>query len=139
MSERRAIEPAAWGTDLEWYRETRLSPAVKVGDLLYLAGCTGAAAIGDGPRAEMRRAYEEIGEVLQAAGASRDDVVSMTTYHVEFRRDIHAMTEIHKEFVTEEPFPAWTAVGTTELYEPGATVEISVVALMPQGDAAVTS
>jgi len=133
VSERRAIEPDAWGADLEWYRETRLSPAVQVGELLFVAGCTGAAAAVDGPRAQMRRAYEEIGQVLDAAGASWDDVVSMTTYHVHFRRDIDAMTEIHREFVTKEPFPAWTAVGVTALYEPEAIVEISVHALVPRG------
>ena len=27
-----------------------------------------------------------------------------------------------------EPFPAWSAVGVTELYEPDAVVEIRVVA-----------
>ena len=132
MIERRAIEPDAWGADLEWYRETRLSPAVQVGDLLFVAGCTGATAAVDGPRAQMRRAYEEIGQVLDAAGASWEDVVSMTTYHVHFRRDIDAMTEIHREFVTKEPFPAWTAVGVTALYEPEAIVEISVHALVPR-------
>jgi enamine deaminase RidA (YjgF/YER057c/UK114 family) len=130
MDERRAIEPATWGKELEWYRETRLSPAVQVGDLLFVSGVTGASAAADGPRAQMRRAYEEIGEVLDAAGASWDDVVSMTTYHVHFRRDIGAMTQVHREFVTKEPFPAWTAVGVTELYEPEAIVEIAVTALM---------
>jgi enamine deaminase RidA (YjgF/YER057c/UK114 family) len=123
--ERRAIQPDAWGADLEWYRETRLSAAVQIGDLPSVAGCTGATAAEDGPRAQMRRAYEDIGQVLDAAGASWDDVVSMTTYHVHFRRDIDAMTEIHREFVTKEPFPAWTAGGVTALYEPAAIVEIS--------------
>jgi len=79
----------------------------------------------------MHRAYEEIAEVLHAAGASWDDVVSMTTYHGHFRRDIQAMIEIHREFISEEAFPAWTAVGVTELYEPEAIVEISVVAARP--------
>jgi enamine deaminase RidA (YjgF/YER057c/UK114 family) len=54
----------------------------------------------------------------------------MTTYHVHFRRDIEEMTEVHREFVTKEPFPAWTAVGVTELYEPEAIVEIAVTALV---------
>jgi enamine deaminase RidA (YjgF/YER057c/UK114 family) len=80
----------------------------------------------------MRRAYQEIGEVLHAAGASWGDVVSMNTYHVEFRRDIDAMVEIHREFITKEPFPAWTAVGVNQLYEPEAIVEISVTAVMPR-------
>jgi len=32
---------------------------------------------------------------------------------------------------SKEPFPAWTAVGVTALYEPEAIVEISVRALVP--------
>jgi enamine deaminase RidA (YjgF/YER057c/UK114 family) len=135
MIERKAIEPAVWGTDLEWYQETRLSPAVQVGDLLFVAGCTGSSAIAGGPRAQMRRAYEEVGEVLHAAGASWDDVVSMTSYNVDFRQHIEAMTEVHREFVTKEPFPAWTAVGVTELYGPEDIVEVSVIALVPQNAA----
>ena len=51
---------------------------------------------------------------------------------VHFRRDIDAMTEIHREFVTKEPYPAWTAVGVTGLYEPEAIVEVSVHALVPR-------
>lgn len=134
MSERRAIAPPTWAADLAWYRETRLSPAVQVGDLLFVAGCTGISAVGDGARAMMRQAYVEIGEVLEAAGASWDDVVSMTTYHVEFRRDIDVMTEVHREFVTMEPFPAWTAVGVNQLYEPEAIVEIAVTAVLRRAD-----
>ena len=80
----------------------------------------------------MRLAYVGVGEVLTVAGSSWHDVVSMTTYHVNLRRDIETMTEIHREFVTVEPFPAWTAVGVTELYSPDAIVEISVTALVPK-------
>jgi len=134
MGERKAIEPAGWGQELGWYRQNRLSPAVQVGDLLFVSGCTGAEAAKDGARAQMRRAYEEIGEVLHAAGTSWGDVVSMTTYHLHFRRDIDAMIEVHREFIAEEPFPSWTAVGVTELYEPEAIVEISVVAVIPPPD-----
>ncbi|MGZ8578403.1 MAG: Rid family hydrolase [Actinomycetota bacterium] len=128
MSERRAIEPVAWGADLDWYRRTRLSPAIQVGDLLFVAGCTGSSA--GSPPDQILSAYE-VGEVLGAAGASWNDVVSMTTYHVEFRRDIYLMTEIHRGSVTEEPFPAWTAVGVTQPYSPDAIVESSVTALIP--------
>ena len=129
MSTRKAIEPESWGDDLEWYRRTRLSPAVQVDDLLFVAGCTGSSA--NSPEEQMRSAYREVGEVLGAAGASWNDVVSMTSYHVDFRRDIELMTEIHREFVTIEPFPAWTAVGVTQLYSPNATVEIAVTAVVP--------
>lgn len=129
MVDRKAIEPAAWGAGLEWYRTTRLSPAVQVDDLLFVAGCTGSSP--GSPEEQMRSAYEEVGEVLGAAGAGWHDVVAMTTFHVDFRRDIDVMTAIHREFVTEEPFPAWTAVGVTELYSPRAIVEIAVTAVVP--------
>ncbi|HEY7477752.1 MAG TPA: Rid family hydrolase [Actinomycetota bacterium] len=131
MTEREAIEPTVWGDELEWYRKTRLSPAVRVDDLLFVAGCTGSSA--GSPGEQMRSAYEEVGDVLAAAGASWNDVVAMTTYHVDLRRDIEQMTEIHHEFVVEEPFPAWTAVGVTQLYSPQAIVEIAVTALIPTG------
>ncbi len=131
MNEPKAVAPASWDAGLDWYREARLSPAVQVGEWLFVSGCTGSDAEADGAEAQMRRAYQEIGEVLVAAGATWNDVVSMTSYHVHYRRDIDAMVEIHKDFVTEEPFPAWTAVGVTELYSPRAIVEIAVTALVP--------
>lgn len=130
MADREAIWPASWGKELEWFREQRLSPAVRAGDLLFVSGCTGAEAAADGPRAQMRLAYTEVGEVLAAAGGSWNDVVTMTTYHVDFREHIDAMLEIHREFVTKEPFPAWTAVGVTDLYHAEGIVEIAVIAVV---------
>jgi enamine deaminase RidA (YjgF/YER057c/UK114 family) len=139
MADREAIEPSSWGKGLEWYKEQRLSPAVRVGDLLFVSGCTGSGAVADGPGAQMHRAYTQIAEVLAAAGGSWSDVVSMTTYHVGFHEHIDAMTDIHKEFVTEEPFPAWTAVGVTDLYDIEGIVEIAVIAVVRQeGDASIT-
>ncbi len=131
VHEREAIEPA-WGDELEWYRENRLSPAVRIGGLLFVAGCTGVEAAADGPRAQMRLAYEQVGEVLRAANTTWDDVVSMTSYHVHFRRDFDAMLEVHREFISRDPFPAWTAVGVAELFNPEAVVEITVVAALPR-------
>lgn len=36
------------------------------------------------------------------------------------------------EFLTE-PYPAWTAVGVTELFDSEAVIEISCVAVVPHG------
>jgi enamine deaminase RidA (YjgF/YER057c/UK114 family) len=98
---------------------------------VFASGCTGSSALADGPRAQMRQAYLEVGQVLEAAGAGWRDVVSMTTYHVGMREHIEAMGEIHKEFVTTEPYPAWTAVGVTALFDVDSIVEIQVVARIP--------
>jgi enamine deaminase RidA (YjgF/YER057c/UK114 family) len=82
VAERQAIERDAWGADLDWLRETRVSPAVQVGDLLFVTRMHRCHGRRGRTRAQMRRAYEEIGQVLEAAGASWDDVISMTTYQV---------------------------------------------------------
>jgi enamine deaminase RidA (YjgF/YER057c/UK114 family) len=39
------------------------------------------------------------------------------------------LLRVAAEFLAE-PYPAWTAVGITELFEQGALVEISCIALM---------
>ena len=55
----------------------------------------------------------------------------MTTFHVDMREHIHDVLEIHREFVTKQPFPAWTAVGVIELYQLDAILEVSVIARVP--------
>ena len=42
-----------------------------------------------------------------------------------------AIAEVRKEFMSE-PYPAWTAVGTTELLPDNGLVEIEFVAYSPQ-------
>ncbi len=130
MSEPSPVFPVAWD-NLDWYRENRLSPAVRHGDLLHVSGVTGARAAPDGPRAQVKLAYQGIAQVLAEAGASWNDVISMTSYHTNLREHIDMVVEVHGTFVTEEPWPAWTAVGVTELYSSDAIIEIAVVAHLP--------
>lgn len=127
MERPEAIMPGSW-PDLVWYAGTRLSPAVRAGDLVFVSGCTGANQYPNDSRAQIRLAYQYVAEVLEAAGAGWDDVVSITTYHVDMRRYIDEVLEIHREFVKTEPYPSWTAVGVTELYEPEAIFEVSAIA-----------
>ena len=42
------------------------------------------------------------------------------------------MLEVAGQFMSK-PFPAWSAIGVTELYEPDAVVEIRVIATIPTG------
>ena len=107
---------------------TRLIEAVRAGDLVFVSGCTGANQHPNDSRAQIRLAYQYVAEVLEAADASWDDVVSITTYHLDMQRYIDDVLEIHREFVKTEPYPTWTAVGVTELYEPEAIFEVSAIA-----------
>jgi enamine deaminase RidA (YjgF/YER057c/UK114 family) len=74
-----------------------------------------------------RRASENIAETLAAAGCTWADVEEITAYHIGLQAQGDVPLEVAAEFMSR-PFPAWTAIGVTELYEPEALVELRVVA-----------
>ncbi len=55
------------------------------------------------------------------------DVVEITTYHVELKRHLDTFVRVKDEYVAE-PYPAWTAIGVSELITDGALVEIRAIA-----------
>jgi enamine deaminase RidA (YjgF/YER057c/UK114 family) len=91
---------------------------------------------GQGPRdldadmeTQMRQTFQRIGEVLKEAGATMDDIVIIRSYFVNMSRDLPAFRKVRKEFLSK-PYPASTAVGTTELAIPGLQIEIEAVAVV---------
>jgi enamine deaminase RidA (YjgF/YER057c/UK114 family) len=92
----------------------------------------GAAPLSDlqavrDPEAQFATAFEALEEVLVAAGATLADVVELTSYHVEIGRHMDAFMRV-KDLYLGEPYPAWTAVGVSELVVPGGLVELRAVA-----------
>ena len=65
--------------------------------------------------------------MLKAAGASFPDVVEMTTFHVGLQRNLGKFMKVKDKYL-REPYPAWTAIGITELAIPGGLVDIKVIA-----------
>ena len=117
----------------EWfYKDFHAASAHRVGRTVYISGELGTGPDGglpEDPKAQMRNAFENLSDTLQASGATWGDVVAMTTYHVGLQSQIQTFVEIRNEFV-REPYPAWTGVGVTELLD-GAVVEIALVAELP--------
>jgi enamine deaminase RidA (YjgF/YER057c/UK114 family) len=112
-------------------RELYLSPGVVAGDLVFLTGMTGALADGTmpaDPEAQIRSAFDKIGEVLALDGLDHGAIVEMTSYHVGLRGHFELFNAVRSAYV-REPFPAWTAVEVAGLRREGAIVEIRVVAL----------
>ena len=68
-----------------------------------------------------------MGRILEAAGLGFDDVLELTTFHVGLRDHLRAFLAVKDEFL-QAPWPAWTAIGVSELAVPGARVEIKVTA-----------
>jgi len=117
-----------------YYERLHFAPAVRAGDRLYCAGVIGVAPDGkapEDPEAQFTLAFELLHSVLAAAGASFTDLVDLTTFHVGLRTHVRAFARVKDRFV-REPYPAWTAIGVSELLVPGGLVEIRAVARLPR-------
>ena len=112
------------------YDRFHFAPGVRVGDLLLCSGQIGTGADGrcpEDPAEQFRLAFGHVQDILEAAGGSMADIVEMTTYHVDMSSHLGTFMKVKDEFVAE-PYPAWTAIGCTELAMPGGLVEIKVQA-----------
>ncbi len=111
------------------YSKLHFAPAVIEGDKLYCSGVVGMGPGGklpDRPGEQFRQAFENLKALLEAAGSSLDEIIEMTTFHVDFGTHIGAFMTVKDDFI-HPPYPAWTAIGVSELAF-GALVEIKVVA-----------
>ena len=81
----------------------------------------------DGAEEQIRQVFRNIALTLAEIGASWSNVVEINSYHVGLLNQAEAVLKVAAEFL-EDPYPAWTAVGVTELILPDALVEISCVA-----------
>ena len=128
MAEFEVIIPA--GSEAS-YERFHFAPATKIGNTIYCSGVIGAdgSKVPDDAGEEFTKAFESLAEVLAAAGATMADVVEMTSFHVDMNTHLRAFMAA-KDAAVAEPYPAWTAIGCTELAMPGARVEIKAVAVV---------
>lgn len=108
------------------------SPVIRAGGFLFLAGSVGAAPgeglVEGGLEAETRQALANVGTLLEAAGATVDDLVRCNVYLADID-DYQAMNAIYGEWVGETP-PARTTVAVAGL-PLGARVEVECTARDP--------
>jgi enamine deaminase RidA (YjgF/YER057c/UK114 family) len=126
---RNALVPEVWR---DFYRETHIPAAVQVAEALRLTGHTGETADGafsSDAESQIRQTFRNIALTLAEAGADWSDVVEITSYHVGLLSQAEATLRVAAEFL-HDPYPAWTAVGVTELFLPEAVVEISCIAVL---------
>ena len=108
------------------------SAGVKIGNFVYTAGQLGLdPQTGDfvegGIAAETRQALQNLRAILEAAGASLENVVK-TTVFLRDMDDFAAMNAVYAEFFTAD-FPARSAVQVARLPK-DAAVEIEAVAFI---------
>ncbi len=107
------------------------SEAVRVGNLLYLAGQIGIDAAGNvvpgGITAETRQTMDNIRLTLERCGSSLDRVVKATVMLADMA-EWAAMNEVYVTYF-DKHLPARSAFGTSGLAL-GARVEIECIAVM---------
>jgi 2-iminobutanoate/2-iminopropanoate deaminase len=107
------------------------SPAVRVGNLLFLAGQIGTDSSGrvvaGGIQAEARQTLNNISDVLKKTGSSLDNVVKCTDFMADMK-EWPAMNEIYATYFRLH-FPARSAFGSTGLAL-NARMEIECIAVV---------
>lgn len=108
------------------------SPAVRVGNLVYLAGQIGTDAsaaggvVSGGIEAETRQTLNNIKQTLEAVGLSMDRVVKCTVFMADMK-EWDAMNAIYRTYFTAPNYPARSALGVNGLAL-NAKVEIECIA-----------
>mgnify|MGYP001167108685 FL=1 len=153
-SPKRIIPPALQGVYDNWH----YAPAVATNGFIICSGIIGTSPDGeppaeDGlagakattaeasnalnalmavrdPEAQFSTAFEALRAILHAAGAEMSDLVEITTYHVDISRHMETFMRVKDRFI-HAPYPAWTAIGVSELIVPGGLMEIRAVAKDP--------
>jgi enamine deaminase RidA (YjgF/YER057c/UK114 family) len=90
-------------------------------------------APGRGMEAQAHLAFRGLRSVLEAAGAKLADVVELLTFHTDLRGEMSAFARVKDEYFPDR-YPAWTAVGVTQLALPDLCVEIRAVAVAGSGE-----
>jgi enamine deaminase RidA (YjgF/YER057c/UK114 family) len=128
MTDREIIVPDGMEQIVE---RAGYAPAVKVGTTVFCAGQVGRTreleVIHD-PEAQFLACWENLKILLEAAGCTFEDVVEMTTYHVQMSVHMAVFREV-KNRVFPRGTCAWTAIGVSELAHPGLLAEVRCVAV----------
>jgi len=128
-SDRHIVVPSVAEFTEQWH----FSHAVRATGLLWLSGVTGTdvrGVVDPDPARQFEQAFVHLADCLDAAGAGMADLVELTSYHVDLRHHLDTFITVKDRHV-RAPYPAWSAIGISELITPGALVEIRAVATDP--------
>ena len=109
------------------------SQAVKVGDTVYLSGQIPLdpetmELVGDDIEAQIRRVFDNMAAVVEAAGGSFADIVKLNIFLTDLSH-FPLVNKIMGEYF-QQPYPARAAIGVAALPK-GSRVEMDSVLVLP--------
>jgi 2-iminobutanoate/2-iminopropanoate deaminase len=109
------------------------SQGVRVGNLLFLGGQGGQDHEGQVPEpadfeAQVRRTFANMQAVLEAAGGTLANIVTMTTFIVDMRYGPE-LARLRREILGRD-FPADALIGVSQLFDPALMLEIQAIAVL---------
>ena len=116
--------PAAIGT---------YSQAISVDNTLYLSGQIGldpySMELVEGFEAQVRRVFDNVKAVCEAAGGSLNDIVKLNIFLIDLSH-FQLVNQIMGEYFAQ-PYPARAALGVASLPK-GALVEMDGIVIIPE-------
>lgn len=111
------------------------SPAIRVGDFLYLSGQVpldgSGNTVGSGdPVAQTRQCFNNIKELVEVAGGTMDDVFYLTSYVTDI--GVYADNPHLRAEYFSAPYPASTVVQVSSLVQDDWLIEIEARAYLGQ-------
>ena len=112
--------------------EMGMSPALRVGNLVWLSGVpVSSPQEGQSLEDAIDTTFSDIKSILEEAGLTWNDVVDLTTYHLDMEAQKELFLKVKSRYVTKKPYPSWTAIEVTCLWDETLVAEIKVVASDP--------
>jgi enamine deaminase RidA (YjgF/YER057c/UK114 family) len=132
MSKRRAIIPKGW----EIFEHLTFAPAVRRGNMLYISGTdateidlqAGKLIIKGDIVQQYRTIYEKIKVILDAAGATFDDIV-WTCDYIKTKEGYKGTAAVRREYFGAT-FPASTGIVVQDLLSKNALIEMDAIAML---------
>src|SRR5262245_36203074 len=110
------------------------SNAIRAGDMLFISGQVAyrfegrTELVGKDEYEQTRQIFSRIDRIIKAAGGTMDNLVKMTIYVVDIRKNTEVW-RARREFFTGD-FPASTLVEVRSLAKPEELVEIETIAYL---------
>jgi enamine deaminase RidA (YjgF/YER057c/UK114 family) len=123
--------------ETEWH----FSHVVRTHGLLLFSGVTGTdehGRVSADPTEQFEQSFEHLRLSLAHAAATFDDIAELTSYHIDLRRHLEAFVAVKDRYI-RRPYPAWSAIGVSELITDGALAEIRLIARDPHSASHVKS